>query len=220
VTWSLLAQCYITLNNLSEAETYLLRTTTAQPTDYDSRFRLAQIYDLTNRHELASEALKAIQSDKQLYPKAILPPVEKPAARRAEKSQSMPRMNVLQGWKNLDGLRPLVERGKMDAVGIWLQLASAVLAEFKREKTLFPYERQKKITWFDDEREVTEEVEDEETGVSRAELAKRTFLGLTFEMWFDLFMQVSLRQMINVVRDISSPIWKCGSGEYDVEIDS
>ena len=208
-TWALLGSCHLTLNNLATAESYLLRATYAHPTDFDSRRRLAQIYDLTNRKEKATETLNAINKDKQIFLPTV--PVERKITQRRVERVETAGFDVRAAFGNLERLRPLVQRGARDAVGIWMQLASAVLGEFRKVKSLFPYERGRKILWIEgrkegEERErsllgsvVEDEEEDEEDGeeretprVSREELATRTLRGVEFEKWFDLFMQVSL----------------------------
>jgi len=63
---------------------------------------------------------------------------------------------VVEAWGHLERLRGLVERGEMDAVGAWMSIARGMLEDFKSQRGLFPYERGKRITWFDEGGEVVD----------------------------------------------------------------
>lgn len=68
---------------------------------------------------------------------------------------------VLEKWGVLEGLRPGIEAGTGD-VDKWLGVAGKLIEEFKSVRAFFPYERGKRIEWFD------------EDGVGRAAKRQRT----------------------------------------------
>jgi hypothetical protein len=59
------------------------------------------------------------------------------------------RARVLELWNLLDRLRGSMESGDNEAVEQWMRFASELIGEFRRFKGFFPYEKGKRITWFD-----------------------------------------------------------------------
>jgi hypothetical protein len=64
-------------------------------------------------------------------------------ARRAE--------GVLEKWAVLEGLRPGMEEDRQEDVARWMGVAGELIEDFKSVKAFFPYERGKRIEWFDED---------------------------------------------------------------------
>lgn len=59
MTWAAMGRCYTSLNELREAEECFSMCAAENPTDFDSRLRLAEILELTNRKEEALDIIAA-----------------------------------------------------------------------------------------------------------------------------------------------------------------
>ena len=58
---------------------------------------------------------------------------------------------VLAKWAALEQLRRKMEDGREDDVQNWLAIAEELIEEFKGVKSFFPWERGKRIAWFDED---------------------------------------------------------------------
>jgi hypothetical protein len=54
-----MGRCYVNLNELQSAEECFLMCARENPTDFDSRLRLAEIYGSTNRKDEAKQIIDA-----------------------------------------------------------------------------------------------------------------------------------------------------------------
>jgi thioredoxin-like negative regulator of GroEL len=59
MTWAAMGRCYVSLNDLQQAEECFAMCARENPVDFDSRLRLAEILELTNRKEEALEIVVA-----------------------------------------------------------------------------------------------------------------------------------------------------------------
>ena len=63
MTWAAMGRCYASLNDLRQAEECFAMCATENPSDLDSRLRLAEIFERTHRKVEAMEIIAAgIQS--------------------------------------------------------------------------------------------------------------------------------------------------------------
>jgi len=69
---------------------------------------------------------------------------------------------VLEKWTALEGLKSGMEEGREGDVREWMKIAEELMEEFKSVRAFFPYERGKRIEWFD------------EDGVARAAKRQKT----------------------------------------------
>lgn len=58
-TWAAMGRCYAALRELQQAEECFALTAKENPVDYDSRLRLAEIYEATDRKEQALQVIEA-----------------------------------------------------------------------------------------------------------------------------------------------------------------
>jgi tetratricopeptide (TPR) repeat protein len=58
-TWAAMARCYISLSELQQAEECLAMCARENPMDFNSRIRLAEILEASNRKEEALQVLEA-----------------------------------------------------------------------------------------------------------------------------------------------------------------
>ena len=58
---------------------------------------------------------------------------------------------VLEKWASLEQLRTGMEKGREDDVHRWLTIAGELIEDFKSVKAFFPWERGKRIAWFDED---------------------------------------------------------------------
>jgi tetratricopeptide (TPR) repeat protein len=59
MTWAAMGRCYEALNESQQAQECFLMCATENPADFDSRLRLAEIYEATNRKD---EALAIVEA--------------------------------------------------------------------------------------------------------------------------------------------------------------
>jgi hypothetical protein len=57
---------------------------------------------------------------------------------------------LLQNSK-LDELKEAMEQGHMEAVDSWMAIAKELIHEFRSVRAFFPFEKAKRITWYDEE---------------------------------------------------------------------
>lgn len=58
-TWAAMGRCYTAINELQQAEECYVMVAKENPTDFDSRLRLAEIYEQTGRKGEALEVISA-----------------------------------------------------------------------------------------------------------------------------------------------------------------
>lgn len=58
---------------------------------------------------------------------------------------------VLTSWGKLENLKEGMEEGKQEHIDQWIKIAKTLIEEFKSIKSFFPYEKGKRITWYDDD---------------------------------------------------------------------
>jgi general transcription factor 3C polypeptide 3 (transcription factor C subunit 4) len=84
----------------------------------------------------------------------------KPRKRNNEKAaiEARLREHVLNAWDKLETLKPGMTRGKKEDVDTWMTIARDLLDEFRSVKSFFPMEKNRRITWFDEDPAVKEGV--------------------------------------------------------------
>jgi hypothetical protein len=63
--------------------------------------------------------------------------------------------HVLSAWDRLESLRPGMENGDKGDMDQWVAIAKELIDEFRSIKSFFPYEKGKRITWYDEDQPAT-----------------------------------------------------------------
>jgi len=71
-TWAAMGKCYTAMNELQQAEECYVMVAKENPTDFDSRLRLAEIYERTGRKAEALEVISAGMCLSSLLPFSVL----------------------------------------------------------------------------------------------------------------------------------------------------
>jgi hypothetical protein len=69
---------------------------------------------------------------------------------RAE-MEALQRHHCISQWQKLEALKEGMENDVKEDVQTWMAVANGLTVEFRKEKLFFPYEKGKRITWYDDE---------------------------------------------------------------------
>jgi hypothetical protein len=60
------------------------------------------------------------------------------------------RHHCMSQWAKLKAIKEGMENGVMEDIMSWMMIAKGLIDEFRREKLFFPWEKGKRITWYDE----------------------------------------------------------------------
>jgi hypothetical protein len=60
------------------------------------------------------------------------------------------RHHCISQWAKLEAIQEGMEHGVREDITGWMMIAKELIDEFRREKLFFPWEKGKRITWYDD----------------------------------------------------------------------
>ena len=196
-----MGRCYVSLKEWDQAEECFCLIARENPVDFDSRLRLAEVYEATDRKDEALQVVEAgilqclppfrngklmvVKRDRELFkhtptfepsldtssPGALIPnrkpPPTIPTNSSPSTSQSRPippkrsneraalelrlKEHVITSWETLETLKAGMEAGTKNDIMEWMHIAKGLLAEFKAVRSFFPHEKNKRITWFDED---------------------------------------------------------------------
>ncbi|KAF7712462.1 Uncharacterized protein PECH_004325 [Penicillium ucsense] len=237
-----MADCCMQLGKIEDAESCYLTVADHDSSNIESRAQLAKLYDslgmpdqaykyvneavLLSRQETRTRRRRKDARLEQLAaefrrsdPAALRPLAPKPMAQAETEPSTGPGRGSRSDdikflYAMLQQLEPKVRAGNLDAIEDWLDIADALVREFRSNRIFYPMARttefsgyasqasrrnngSKENAFLDEMEEIAGRLQKSRAGLEEDELLQGAipteYHGISFDVWLDLFLQYALR---------------------------